>query len=221
MLKSLSKTYKGVFLLILLISLIFIPSCSYRYAQVPNLSDEISLDDMLKRLNSINDIEAVLSVEYESSDNSMSGDALLKMSKDSLNLRIYYLGFLVGEVSEKEGIIMSNPKLSRNKSAILIDGLRNSLFWWYIEEYTRLDGEDLYILENSFKRVFIDKKTFLPIRQTVELRDGERLEILYEIPKRVEESEKDTFFELWYNSKITFKLKNHIATIKIKNLKIL
>lgn len=221
MLESLSKIYKINFLFLLLIFFMLVPSCSSRYVHIPDLGEKITLDEMIKRLNNINNMEALLSVEYESKDSSMSGDALLEISRDSLNIRIYYLGFLVGEISEKDGIINSNPKINKNKGTILIDGLRNSLFWWEMGEFTTENRDDSYELKNTYKRVFVDKKTLLPIKQIIELSDGERLEVFYEMPKKVEESERDSFFDIWYNSKITFKLKNHTAIIKIKNLKII
>jgi uncharacterized protein Veg len=172
---------------------------------------------MIKRLNNINSIEAVLTVEYESEDNSMSGDASLRLSKEDLHLRIYYLGFLVGEISEKDGTIISKPRLNKNKSTILVDGIRNSLFWWNMDDFALQERNDSYILENSIRKVFVDKKTFLPIKQIVELDDGQKLEITYDIPKKIDETTNPLLQDLWYNSTIIFKLKNHTANIKIKS----
>lgn len=220
MFENLSKISKIIFLPLLLIFFI-LASCSNRYIHTPDLGEKITLDEMIHVLKDINHMEALLSVEYESKESLMSGDASLVISRDTLNLRIYYLGFLVGEISEKDGIITSNPKISKNKGTILIDGLRNSLFWWEMGEFIRENREDNYVLKNTYKMVFIDKKTLLPIKQIIELSDGERLEIFYEMPRKIEESEKNNLFDIWYNSKITFKLKNHTAIINIKNLKII
>lgn len=209
---------KRVLFFVLYSFLLLLFSCSTKNVSMPSI-EEISMDEMMKKLKKINNIEAVLAIDYESLNSSMSGDASLNLSKDSLDLRVYYLGFLVGEISEKNGIITSNPKLSRNKGILLVDGLRNSLFWWDIEDYTIQEEGDTYILENTFKRIYVDKKTLLPVKQIVEFGDGERLELFYEKPKAIDESEGDIFINLWYNSKITFKFKNYTAIVRIKNIK--
>jgi hypothetical protein len=202
-----------------LIFLLFAISCAPRPIQVAVI-DGISIDEMIKRLNNINSIETVLTIEYENEDNLMSGDASLGISKDNLNLRIYYLGFLVGEISERDGVITSKPKLNKNKSTILVDGIKNSLFWWNINDYVLHTKDDFYILENVNRKVFIDKKTLLPIKQLIEFGDGEKLEIVYDIPKKIDETTNSQLQDLWYNSTISFKLKNHTAKIKIKSYKV-
>lgn len=201
-----------VFILIFLLAGI---SCAPKPVQVAVI-DGISIDEMIKRLNNINSIETVLTIEYENEDNLISGDASLSISKDNLNLRIYYLGFLVGEILERDGVITSKPKLNKNKSTILVDGIKNSLFWWNINDYVLYTKDDFYILENVNRKVFIDKKTLLPIKQLIEFGDGEKLEIVYDIPKKIDETTNPLLQDLWYNSTISFKLKNHTATIKIK-----
>jgi len=114
---------------ILLCSLLLLASCA-----APKLVERpshrgIALDEALAQYRSISSINTVLGLEYEKNDTIMSGDASLSASPDKLSLRIYYLGFLQGEVYEENGTIKSKPKLDKNKSALLVEGLKSSLFW--------------------------------------------------------------------------------------------
>jgi hypothetical protein len=204
----------------------------------------ISVENVLSELKNIKSIEAVLSVEYEKNanadGNTMSGDASLNISEDKLNLRLYYLGFLAGEVSEDGGIIKSKPKLDKNKITILIDGLKNSFLWWNIKDYTLQEKEDTYELKNSYRKLLISKKTLLPVQQTVELNDGEELKIFYDLPAKIDgnefavtsneksDSQQSSVFNsslvtrhsslpLWYNSRLKIEFKNYIVKIKIKS----
>ncbi|NTU42918.1 MAG: hypothetical protein HGA78_07660, partial [Nitrospirales bacterium] len=169
-------------------------------------------------------IDALLSVDYDKPDGaSMSGDAHLTVSGDKLDLRIYYLGFLAAEVSEEGGIIKSKPKLDKSKGVLLVDGLRGSLFWWDIRDYTLTEEENLYVLKNSFREVSIDRSTLLPVRQTIELENGGHLEISYEEPAQVEKEGEEgkegdaAYSPLWYQSRMKIVYRGHSITVKIKS----
>jgi hypothetical protein len=197
-----------------------------------------SIENILSELKNIQSIEAVLSVEYEKNDSAMSGDASLNLSEDRLNLRLYYLGFLVGEVSEENGIVKSMPKIDKNKSTILVDGLKNSFLWWNIKDYTLQEREALYVLKNSYRKILISKKTLLPVQQTIELNDGEELKIFYDVPAKLDSIELSTTnnelkdnkdsvnsslithhssLPIWYNSRLKIEFKNNIVKIKVKS----
>lgn len=184
-------------------------SCAPRHVELPSY-EGVSVENALSELKNIKSIEAVLSVEYEKNDSTMSGDASLNVSEDKLNLRLYYLGFLAGEVSEDNGIIKSKPKLDKNKSTILIDGIKNSFLWWNIKDYTLHEKEDAYELKNSYRKLLISKKTLLPVQQTIELNDGEELKIFYDAPAKTAEDK-------WYNSRLKIEFKNYIVKIKVKS----
>lgn len=195
--------------------LLFTVSCAPKHIEMPSY-EGIPIENVLSELKNIQLMEAVLSVEYEKNDSAMSGDASLNLSENGLNLRLYYLGFLVGEVSEENGIVKSMPKIDKNKSTILVDGLKNSFFWWDIEDYTLQEKEDVYELKNSYRKILISKKTLLPVQQTIELNDGEELKIFYDVPAKIDSNELSAP-PLWYQSRLKIEFRNYVVKIKVKS----
>src|SRR5208337_4741971 len=92
--------------------LLALVSCAPKYAEKPS-REGMSLAAIMTKMNTVRTIEAVLAIDYEKNDATMSGDAHLDLSPSSLNLRIYYLGFLYGELSEDNGVIHSKPKFDK------------------------------------------------------------------------------------------------------------
>ncbi|MBZ0157877.1 MAG: hypothetical protein K8I29_16900 [Alphaproteobacteria bacterium] len=202
-------------ILFLPLLLLFLASCAPKH--IDTSLEGVRLEQVLDELQRVSSIEAVLSLEYEKKDSTMSGDALLQLAQDTLTMRIYYLGFLAGEITEEEGIIRSKPKLDRNKSILLVEGLRNSFFWWNMKEYRLQEGEDVYILSNSYRKVFISKKTLLPVRQTIELESGDTIEIAYDEPAWNAEAAGGSAAPLLqrYQSKLTIGLRNHLVRARV------
>jgi hypothetical protein len=237
---NLFRNLTSVLLILCSAALFFIVSCAPKHVELPSY-EGIPVENAISELKNIQSIEAVLSIEYEKNDSTMSADASLNVSEDKLNLRLYYLGFLAGEVSEDNGIIKSKPKLDKNKSTILIDGLKNSFFWWNIKDYTLQEKEDIYVLKNSYRKILVSKKTLLPVQQTIELNDGEELNIFYDAPAKTEvgnqhpavseDTSEKTMIDpqhstlitpysslpLWYNSRLKIEFKNYIVKIKVKS----
>jgi hypothetical protein len=212
-------------------------SCAPKHLALPSY-EGVPIESALSELRKITSIETVLSVEYAKSDGMMSGDASLRLSEDDLDLRLYYLGFLAGEIREHNGIIQSKPNLEGNKKALLVEGLKNSFLWWNIKDYRVEEREDLFVLRNSYREIVISKKTLLPVRQTVELENGDTLTITYDSPAKAEgektgnqEDEKKTeadtpsttqsrtftLSELWYPSQITIEMRRYLVKVKVKS----
>lgn len=181
----------------------------------------IALNDALSQYRKISSISTVVGLDYEKNDTIMSGDASLSVSPDKLALRIYYLGFLQGEVYEENGKIKSKPKLDRNKSLILVEGLKSSLFWWNITDYKVSETADAYELRNGYRRVVVNKESLLPIEQTIQLENGETLAISYDTPSRIiSENGKETADNSplsWYQSRVKIQLRNYIVRINVKS----
>ncbi|MBF0559709.1 MAG: hypothetical protein HQL08_13125 [Nitrospirae bacterium] len=209
----------SVFCVLTSVLSLLVLSCAPKYAERPS-REGLSLSEMLSRMNSIQSIEAVLSINYEKNDAAMSGDAALNLSGDALNLRLYYLGFLAGEIKENNGIISSKPKIDKYKSIVLVDGLKNSFMWWTISDYTIQEREDSYVLKNSSREVIIGKKDLLPVKQTVEFENGEELNITYDTPahSRPETNQYVTDPETgWYQSRLSIRYRNHLVNVKVKS----
>jgi hypothetical protein len=209
----------AVALFSLLFALCAVVSCAPEYAEKPS-REGISLSELLAKMKAVQSIEAVLSIDYEKNDAMISGDAFLNLSPAALDLRIYYLGFLAGEVKEDNGVIKSKPKLDKYKSTVLVDGLRNSFLWWTISDYTIQDREDSYVLRNSNRTLTISKKTLLPLEQTIELDNGEEMTISYDEPAcNKPETEKNGVAPeiAWYQSHLSISYKNHQVKVRVKS----
>jgi hypothetical protein len=189
----------------------------------PNF-ESLSLDDALAQYKKISSINTVIGIEYEKNDAVMQADGSLFISPDKLALRIYYLGFLQGEINEKNGEVKSKPKIDRNKSELLVNGLKSSLFWWNISDYVRTDTEHSYELRNPVRKVVIDKQSLLPVEQTVTLDNGDLLTISYGRPeRRLTEDGKgidDNSPLGWYPGRLKIQLGNHIVRISVKSYEI-
>ncbi len=201
--------------------LLLISSCAAKRVEMPSY-EGVEFEDALSGLRAIQTLEAVLSIDYEKNGNSMSGDALLEVSRDNLNLRLYYLGFLAGEVKERNGIVNSNPQLDRYKSALLVDGLKNSFLWWDIDHYALQENDEQYVLKNSYRKILINKKSLLPVQQIIEVYDGEELHIFYDVPVKAETEElssnSDRFaMPVWYQSRLKIEFKKHVVNVKVKS----
>jgi len=198
----------------------FIVSCAPKHVEMPSYAD-VDLNSVISDLSNVTSIEAVMSMEYEKNNNLMNGDASLVLSEEHIDLKIYYLGFLAGYLKEQNGVVAASQKLDRNKSAILIEGLKNSFFWWKIDDYTIDDEEDVYKLMNFNRKIVISKKTMLPIMQTIELYNGDELKISYDSPARLEPEDIDFSYISplisWYQSAMRIELNNHLLKIKIKS----
>lgn len=217
---NMSRLRAFIVLTAMLVALSLMASCAVKRADVPR-HEGITLDQALADLRSIKSIEAVLAVEYRKEDSVMTGDAFLALSEKALTLRLYYLGFLAGEIHEEEGAIRSTPKIDRNKSLVLVDGLRSGIFWWNVPDYAVTEEAGLYMLRNSSTKVTVSKDTLLPVEQIIELNNGDSLRITYNEPARidVEEGEAADLSPIlqWYPSRLNIELRNHAVRIKVKS----
>jgi hypothetical protein len=206
---------------LLLCCLLLLASCATpRHAATPSHKG-LTLNEALAQYRTISSINSVLGLEYEKNDTIMSGDASLSASPDKLSLRIYYLGFLQGEVYEENGTIKSKPKLDKNKSALLVDGLKSSLFWWNIRDYETVETAASYELLNANRKVIIDKESLLPVEQTIYLENGDRLIISYTTPSRIAPEDgkeiPDNSPLSWYQSRIRMQLRNYVVRVNVKS----
>lgn len=188
----------------------FILSCATRRVEVP-VYEGVDVRDFLALKNNIYTIEAVFSITYEKDDTEIRGEGMVNISRNgNLNLRIYSFGFLALELTSENGIIKSTPMIDRNKGTILTSGLRDCFFWWDIQDFGIEEQNGAYLLKNSLKKIWVDSKTMLPLKQTVSLEDGREVTIFYEGTEKIG--------DVWYPSKIRIELQRHAVTLRIKDI---
>lgn len=195
-------------------------SCAPRKEIVIPTHEGVKLEQAMNDLRQVKILDATLSVDYEKSDTIMSGDAALTLSADELSMRIYYLGFLAGEIKEENGEIRSRPKLDKNRSAMLVTGLRNGFFWWDIKDYSITEDQDQYVLKNSDREILVSKKLLLPSQQVLRLPNNDELIITYDTPEQIEEADRKPGTPAWmhyYQSQMKIELKRSLVKVKVKS----
>lgn len=227
---SFKRSFYLIFHICFILSLLLSFSCATKQVNIP-IYNGFKLEDVISEHKKINSIEALLSIEFDRGDNIMSGDAFVNIGQDRLDMRLYYLGFLAGEVREENSIIKSNPKLDPYRLTILVDGLKNSFMWWKSNDFIIEERKDFYVLKDTNKIIFINKQSLLPIKQTILILNGEELNIFYDEPVRyVPENEEknnvlngglNSTFPFWYNSRLTITYKNYLLKIRIKSYSII
>jgi hypothetical protein len=170
-----------------------------------------AFSDVLAEKSGISAIDTKFAILFERNGSEVRGDAALDISRSGdLSLRVYSLGFLAMEMTSHEGLVKSDPPLDRGKKLILTEGLRDCLFWWDMGDYVFSEGNGYYVLKNAGRELWIDKKTFLPSRQTIRFGDGRELKVYYSDPANDN--------DVWYQSKIRIELSNYAVTLTIKKM---
>ncbi len=196
-------------LLIATCFLVFLVSCAPKRVEIPTY-EGVDLRDVLAEKQSVRTIEATLSLEFEKDGSVMRGDAALRLTPDSLDLQVYSFGFLVAEVTSSETVTKSDPPMDSTKLAMLVEGIRDSFFWWSIKA-PAIDSDDgLYRVSNSWRRIFINKKTMMPEKQVIELENGRQLIVLYEEPALMDGG--------WVPTKMRIELSGRVLNLRIKTL---
>ncbi len=190
--------------------LIILSACAPKRVEVPSY-EGVDVGDALSARKSIFAIDTTFSITFEKEDTEIKGDGVANISRSGdMNMRLYSFGFLAFELSSVNGVVKSSLAVDKNKALILTYGLRDCLFWWDIKDFEKKEQEGNFILTNSQRRIWIDGKTMLPVRQVISLEDGKELNISYENPDKIGGS--------WYPSKIRIELSRYAVTLRIKDM---
>src|SRR3990172_769076 len=190
--------------------LLFLASCAPGAMEQP-LREERSLDKIIAGRSGISQIDTTFSVTFEKADSEIRGDGALHIfSNGDLELKVYSLGFLAMELTSRNGVVKSNPKLDSTKKAILTQGLRDSLFWWDLKDFTVQDENGHYLLRNTEREITVDKKSILPTKQQIYFAKGKVLTVYYDNPARVN--------SILYQSKMKMELSKYSVTLTVKNI---
>ena len=201
---------KNVLRLFFINTIIILSSCAAPEVQVP-IYEDMDVGEAFSMKEHISAIEAEFSITFYRDDSKRSGDGILTISKDGdLSLRVYSLGFLAFELTSQGGIIKSVPVLDRTKREILTCGLRDCLFWWDIRDYEIDEQEDMYLIRSYPRKLWVDRKTMLPVQQSVQLEDDRVLWFYYEEPQKMG--------DVWYPSKIRIDLSRYSLTLEFDEM---
>ena len=202
-----SKNFLKLFCISLLL---FAVSCAPR-ATAPLLFEERGLAEVIAGWRGVSGIDATFSVIFEKTDSEMRGDGALKISSNGdLELKVYSLGFLALELSSYNGVVKSKPGLDSTKKTILTQGLRDSIFWWDIKDFTVRDEDGFYLLGNAGREIMLDKKSGLPVKQRIYFSSGKVLTVYYDNPAREE--------GILYPSKMKIELLKYSVTLIVRNI---
>ena len=185
-------------------------ACAPKKVEMPAVQQQ-SLAVVLAERRSIERIDAAMSVVFEKTDSEMHGEAVLDIAQDGdLQMKVSTLGILAMDLTSKNGRVMSTPKLDRSKTAILTQGLRDSLFWWDLTDFTVQEENDRLILQNATRQVVLDRKTMLPQKQRISFDDGKQLTVFYDNPAQVK--------GVWYQSKMRIELSRYAVTLTLREI---
>jgi hypothetical protein len=81
---------------------------------------------------------------------------------------------------------------------------------WDIEDFSLEEKDNNYILKDIIRTVWLDRKTMLPVKQSVSLSDGKELIMYYSEPERMGNE--------WYPSKIRIELMKYAVILTIKEM---
>ncbi len=184
-------------------------SCAARRVEIPTF-EGVDPKVILAEKENIKSLESTLYIEFEKDGSIMKGDGVLRLTPDSMDLQIYSLGFLVAEVSSNGDVAHSNPPIEKKRLLMLIEGLRHSFFWWSVRNPVIRDYNDTYRVSNSWKKLFLNKRTMMPEKQIIELEGGRQLTAYYEEPALLG--------GIWFPSRMRLELSSQSVNLKIKTL---
>jgi len=202
--------WKTVSTLCLLSIIFFSFACAKKRVELPDY-EGVDVRDALSSRHAIKSIETTFSVIFERDGTELKGEGILNISKNGdMIMRVYSFGFLVFQIASENGIVKSSPEVDRSKGILLTYGLRDCFFWWDIEDFELEETIDHYLLDNSMRKLWMNRKTMLPFKQSIALSDGKELVMLYEHPEKSG--------DIWYPSRIRIELSKYVVILKIKEV---
>lgn len=208
------------FLKVLLVSLIIITisGCAEKKPQVLKEFYAENIQDFIKKMQNYQSLESSLTIDYESKGSLFSGDASLKIYKNETLLRVYYMGFPVGEVYEKEDEFSSNLPMEKDKIMQILTGIKKGFMWWN-GDFEVIENERNYILKEieSDREIVLTKKGFIPVSQKFNF-ENQKIFIVYEDFKEFQTYDNTT---LIMPSQIIVYYKNRNLKIRIEKLKLI
>lgn len=177
------------------------------------------LQDFLNRMKIYSAIEGILNLQYEAKNSSLNGDASLRISKDELLLRVYYMGFPAGELYEENGEVTSNLLIEKDRLKQLAISIRKGFLWWDGNFSIEDEGTQYILKDKNIDRIILlNKEGFMPLQQNLTV-EGQTILINYDSYSKIQ-TEDGTLLNMPLNIVVFYKnrtLKIKIERIKLKN----
>ncbi len=175
------------------------------------------LQDFLNRMKIYSAIEGVLNLQYEAKNSSLNGDASLRVSKDELLLRVYYMGFPAGELYEENGEVTSNLLIEKDRLKQLAISIRKGFLWWDGDFSIEDEGTQYILKDKNIDRIILlNKEGFMPLQQNLTV-EGQTILINYDNYSKIQ-TEDGTLLNMPLNIVVFYK--NRILKIKIERIKL-
>lgn len=193
-----------------LVSIFLLVSCAPVRVEMPSYQGR-TFREVLSGMQNISGIKARFSITFRRDGREQKGDAALDLSEDGdMSLRVYSLGFLAMELSSRNGYVKSSPSMTPDNYFILTEGFRDCFFWWDRIRGTFIDRDGYYILSDIWRTVWVDRKTFLPVRQKIRFGDGREIDIRYDRPRREDGR--------WFQSRVLIEYNGYSAVLSIDHM---
>jgi len=131
----------------------------------------------------------------------LSADAFIQAGPEKLEMRFYRFGFPAGELVEEP-----DPRYEHLKEAI-----KNALIWWRVGDYRAASLENEYLLEADSRSLVLDRKTLVPLNQSLFLPEG-TVTISYSAYQRLE--------TLWYPFRMEIRYSGYELDLAAKKLEL-
>lgn len=137
---------------------------------IPETKGLLSLEEILESSRH-ETLKAVLSLDMDANSKHLLEEApgvVYLKSPDSARLRIYRFGMPIFDVAYRDGEIKTNPEQDLAGFQQVIPLVIDAVFWW-----SRMDGavlqvrDDQYVIRARNQIVELDRKTLLPVSQTL------------------------------------------------------
>ncbi|MDI6865556.1 MULTISPECIES: hypothetical protein [Thermodesulfovibrio] len=174
-----------------------------------------NIADFIKKMQIYDSLEGVLNLQYETKNSVLNGDASLRISKNELLLRVYYMGFPAGEIYEENGEVSSNLLIEKDRLKQLAIGIRKGFIWWN-GNFTVSEDSENFFLKDGERIIILKKDGFMPLKQTLTV-DNQTILIIYNEYKKIQTEDGTT---LNMPSSISVYYKNRTLKIKIEKIKI-
>ncbi len=177
------------------------------------------LQDFLNTMKIYSAIEGVLNLQYEAKNSLLNGDASLRISKNELLLRVYYMGFPAGELYEENGEVTSNLLIEKDRLKQLAISIRKGFLWWDGDFSIEEEGTQYILKDKNIDRIILlNKEGFMPLQQNLTV-EGQTILINYDNYSKIQ-TEDGTLLNMPLNIVVFYKnrtLKIKIERIKLKN----